>query len=89
METNGAFKIEDGIPIPEDIRGMRPGYSRILRALEVGQSFFIAETDLIEARKYQSRISAAGRTIALRKSGAGRKFVTRKFDDGIRVWRTA
>lgn len=69
-----AYKIERGIPIPPK-GGERTGLTATLRALDVGDSFLIAnEKERLRALHFASR--------------AGVKIATRKVEGGIRVWRT-
>lgn len=69
------FKIEKGVPVPPSRGGRRTVYP--WRDMEVGDSALIPGGD-------QARIGASVRTFGL---SAGRKFVTRKVEGGVRVWR--
>lgn len=70
------FKIETGIPIPE-IGSRKSGISFALRALNVGDSFFIPEKGLNYTTGFVGQI---------RKS-TGRQFACRTIDGGVRIWR--
>lgn len=75
--NSNVFKIEDGIPIPG--RGRRSGFSEVVRQLAVGQSVLVGGP--------QRNIAAQAASVALRAMD-GRKYLTRKAEGGIRVWRT-
>ena len=82
------YKIEKGIKIPDPVAGTSSGQpSRVtatLQLLENGDSFGIADTlDAMKASKIVRDFNARQRT-----STQPRKFVTRKYREGIRVWRT-
>lgn len=66
-------KIDKGIPVPTETRVRASKYP--LAEMEVGDSFF-TEKDI---KGMISRFAAKHN---------GKKFVTRKEGDGIRVWRT-
>ena len=75
------FTIARGIPIPEK----RTRFSSILntlpfRELEVGESFVAPDFNHKNGYQLCQRMA---------KAAPGRKFVTRKVGDGVRIWRTA
>lgn len=71
-------KIESGVPVPASYKNGRPP-SYPFREMEVGQSIYIPATEVFP-RYAAKRAYAAGRR-------AGFKFVCRRDDDGVRVWR--
>jgi hypothetical protein len=72
------LKIEKGIPIPPDMRGMTKGKRKYPFAeMEVGDSI------LLEQKK------ASGIGSYAQKCLPGAKFSTRKVEGGIRIWRLA
>lgn len=74
------YVIEKGVPIPQDRgQGHRTGFSRALRALEVGDSMLVPEMT-------QNGVSA--RASSLSKI-TGQKFITRRVEGGIRIWRVS
>lgn len=72
------IKIEKGIPIPEGDgrRGRAPKYP--WRNMEVGDSFFVRE-----------KPSAVARGACEAGKRCGRKFISRRIDDGVRIWRVS
>jgi hypothetical protein len=72
------LQIEKGVPIPPKTttkgRRMNP-----IRELEVGDSVLIAG-------KYQENVASRAGRITRQ---TGRRFVTRKVEGGVRVWRVA
>ena len=68
------LKIEKDIPLPEQNFG---AFTSTLRQMEIGDSIFV--TNPSSARAILTRIA----------KDEGRKFVTRKEGDGIRIWRAA
>lgn len=74
------YIIESNIPAPVTRRG--PASSMPFEQLQLGQSFFVPLKD---------KAISTVRTQVWRyqKKHPGTVFVTRVFDDGIRVWRTA
>jgi hypothetical protein len=75
QEMKMDYVIEDGIEIPKPRRG-RKGEKYPLSRLLVGQSFFVAGQEK----------SFLG-SIARSNKYAGKKFITRKVEGGVRVWR--
>ena len=75
-------RIEDGIPIPQSksARG-RPDsdFQKTLTAMEVGQSFLVPED-------INRSIVSSSLTYNAKKN-EGRKYITRKVKEGVRVWR--
>lgn len=79
VQTAG-FNLEDGVEVPQRTRLGRWDF---LKTMAVGQSFLIANSEYqnpqIEARKaYQAGLKTHGISL-----------VTRKVENGIRIWRTA
>jgi hypothetical protein len=82
------YKIDKGVKIHDPIAGQSSGQpSRVtatLQLLEKGDSFGIADAlEAMKASKIVRDFNARQRT-----STQPRKFVTRKYREGIRVWRT-
>lgn len=78
------LKIEDGIPIPEQVRPKKSKYV-ITREMKVNQSIFIqcSKTDLKnEMGKCRSYVDSYGR-----KQTPMYKYLFRTVDGGFRVWR--
>lgn len=71
-------KIESGIPMPACYKNGRPS-SYPFREMEVGQSIYIPASETFP-RHAAKRAYAAGRR-------AGMKFVCRRDDNGVRIWR--
>jgi len=72
------IKIESGIPIEATYAtGRKSKYP--WREMEVGDSFFI---DGMPIKHASTRAWEAGRR-------AGRKFICRRQDNGVRIWRVA
>ncbi len=74
MNTNGEIKIDKGIPIPNRTGGRNRKYP--VGEMGIGDSF------LCESK---TRINVAG----WHKSMAPKRFVTRKTEEGWRIWRIA
>lgn len=81
MEKNNIFtpEIERGIPIPKE-RTRYPGKKITYpwKDMEVGDSFFLSSANtnsVCSAARVYARFNRA-------------KFITRTYDDGVRVWRT-
>lgn len=70
--------IESNIPMPASYKNGRPA-SYPFRDMQVGQSIYIPATDVFP-RHAAKRAYAAGRR-------AGMKFVCRRDEGGVRVWR--
>jgi hypothetical protein len=71
----GKYKIEKDVSI-ESVAKFP------LSEMEIGNSFLIAEKE--EARKLRNSLGAFYKT----KAGKGKRFMTKKTEDGVRVWRT-
>lgn len=78
------YKIEKNIPIPKKIGvGRKAKDYYPLEKMQVGDSFLIRFKYTTKERlKIASRIS-----MWQKRNGAGKKFATRRVDEGIRVWR--
>lgn len=74
---NMKFKIEDGIPLPDDGASQYP-----IEDLKKGQSFLVPAKGAKEEMKVRNIVN--GRK---RKYKGKRKFTTHKVKGGIRVWR--
>lgn len=75
-----ALKIERGIPIPQNGRNGRTwGLSAVLRKMKPKESVFVPNADPLNTCRTASRIG--GLTKA--------KFVTRRVDGGVRIWRVS
>lgn len=74
MKTNGALKIEKGVPLPSKAR--KSEVADLMRAMKKGDSI------LIHGRKGDSVRTSASTYI-----GIG-KYAVRAEGDGFRVWRT-
>ena len=74
------FKIESGVPIPNEARSGRTKYP--LDRLQVGNSFFVPTTALKKAQNLRA-------TFSVRAKKKGIKIVSIADETGIRVWRTA
>ena len=70
------FKIEKGIEIPS---GRKASRVYPFDKMEVGDSF------LVNAKE-QVKVMSSARPYGIR---TGKKFVSRKMEDGVRVWRYA
>jgi hypothetical protein len=71
------MNIEKNISIPRE--GMYP-----LKDMDIGDSFMMEAFDKIVMMK---RIRSAIHTYT-KGAGAGKKFITRAVDEGVRCWRT-
>ncbi len=69
-KQTGEFKIVKGIPMPH--KGNSSGIGKVLKEMEIGDSFFVA------GRRPYGNILAYHRP---------KKFATRAVKDGFRVWR--
>ena len=79
-----SFKIEDNVPIPDArIRGAQQPLIDALRALDVGQSFFVPTDACKFPFTYSGKVAKA----------SGVKFTCRKAEEkgkaGHRIWRFA
>lgn len=99
------FQIEDNIPVPAISGRGRTGTTYPFDQLEVGQSFFVANTEEKPnaAKSLASTVSSATARYAeptgntkMNKKGEEvpemretRKFIVRSVEGGARVWRTA
>jgi len=70
--------VEKGIPIPNFRTAPRQG-KYPWRTMEVGDSFYVENTT-------SERFGPQAREAGIR---TGRSFTIRKFENGVRVWRTA
>jgi hypothetical protein len=71
--------IEKGVPMP----ARRPGRRRYpFREMEVGDSF------VVETVQDRERVKATLWHYTRTGTGKGRKFASRKVDEGFRIWRT-
>lgn len=79
------FKIEDGIPVMGRghrlINRERAEMLEAAAALTVGQSFLVPVNTRTEVSRVHAMISAA------KKLHIGKLFISRKSNDGIRIWR--
>ena len=73
------IKIESGIPIPSSNRRKGTGRGAAFEAMNVGDS-------VLFIKGHQSNIAASFAAFAYRDGGR-KKFITRKMDGGVRVWR--
>lgn len=74
------MKIDRHIPPPTNLRADIPPGSHPFRRMDVGDSVLFPH----EPKGYQSAPAAYARKFGQR---SGKKFVTRKEGDGVRVWR--
>lgn len=72
------FKIETDVPIPQSAHGRPPKYP--FRELEIGESFFVQNTEDHQVRTIRFLISYY-------KKKHGLKFKTMRENNGLRVWR--
>ena len=72
------IKIEDGIPLPDDVNAHGRPEQFPFSILEIGQSFWI---EGLTSRRL-SHVQYA------RKKYPDRSFITRTVEGGVRVWRT-
>ena len=73
------IKIDKNIPVPANASARYPWAE-----MEVGDSFFVEDKENIYSQ--QSSLSTAGRVWAnAHKNGS--KFITRKVEKGLRIWR--
>lgn len=80
-KSNGALKIESGIPVPEHYgKGNYRGVSGTLRKLKVGQSVLLEQ---YENTHTPSRLAHQV------KKATGFVFVCRAVEGGVRVWRAS
>lgn len=71
------YKIENDIPVPPNrSKNARNAFTDAVKALDVGQSFFV--------EMLQANVCTRANIIA---KATGRKFTTRKVEGGIRIWR--
>jgi hypothetical protein len=83
-----AFTIEKGVPIPSDGKQTQ-GFSAMLRAMEVGDSFVVPYDAPGMAKSAGVATNVASRAAQFARANPGFKFVTRTVDGGTRVWRVA
>lgn len=78
-KSNGTnYKIEKDVPVPISKRSVYP-----FRAMEIGDSILVDEN---YSRELMSKYNNAARNFC-RKAKLDWNFITRKTDEGIRVWR--
>lgn len=69
------YQFSDNVPMP-----VKPGRASMIRAMGVGQSFAVPDTEITKFRA----------AISIVKQTTGRQFATRKLDTGgYGIWRTA
>jgi hypothetical protein len=78
MNSNGQFKIEDGIPLPPKTTN---SLAAALRQIAVGQSVFAAGRKLRDVSSQACHLQ--------KTTEDARKFTCRTVDGGVRVWRIA
>ncbi len=76
-QTNGAIKIERGIPVP--LNSVKRSSKYPLREMEVGDSFSIPKDQRLQLSSY---MTSAGRDM-------NAKFISRQDGNIVRVWRVA
>tara|TARA_R110000868_G_C10549144_1_gene735727 strand:- start:287 stop:499 length:213 start_codon:yes stop_codon:yes gene_type:complete len=69
-----SIKIDKGVPIPSRVATLKAIYP--WSTMDVGDSFYVEDASV------GNRTSDVGSRI-------GRKFISRKEGDGVRIWRTA
>lgn len=77
-----SFSIEQGIPIPNK-HGSRTTIKYPLDKMNVGDSFLVEcdSSDYSETNKIRGRVQYQSKTVT-------GKFVTRKVEKGVRIWRS-
>ena len=75
------FIVEKNIPIPAPMKSSR--WKQIVSKMEIGDSV------LVETRNQAIALTIAARSLPTNRLYNHMKFVTRKTDGGVRVWRTA
>jgi hypothetical protein len=80
MAERQDIKIEKGIPMPSAYRAGK--WVKIMRQMEVGDSFLATAATRIDARKLQINIRGCSRVIK------DKKYATRMVAGGVRMWRT-
>ena len=81
-----SYEIRSDIPIPGTSKRYTM-YGDVLDALKVGDSFEVeCPKEKEENRKKRQQVSVA---IARHAARAGKKFMSRKTRNGVRVWRIA
>tara|TARA_R100000935_G_scaffold16278_1_gene32319 strand:- start:392 stop:721 length:330 start_codon:yes stop_codon:yes gene_type:complete len=90
-ETQGevdAFFIEEGVPLPEDVRGTQTRYP--FSKMRIGDSIFIRMKEGDDSKRMKNRLSQATRTFG-KKQQPEMHFVLRyRLENeisGVRVWR--
>ena len=72
------IKFDKGVPLPS----LRAEYRHFnLDRMEIGDSFFLEDTDGQTAHRMQSMVSHLNHT------DESRRYITRRVDGGIRTWR--
>lgn len=83
------FKIDKDVPIPRAATGdtrSRGNQTMVYpwRVMNVGDSFFVADDG---KPNLQTRMAVLAHSYRTRGHGLGKQFVTRKENDGVRIWR--
>ena len=73
-KRNDVFIVESNIPVPPISTGPKSSKSMISKDMNSGQSFLVSDT------KSAQRVYAAAKKMGVR-------IITRKVDDGVRIWR--
>lgn len=77
------LSVDKDVPIPEVPRPGRPSIK--WPSLEVGESLFIEAQSPKEIRTARARLASGYKGARV----SGQTFVTRKVENGVRLWRTA
>ena len=75
------FIVEKNIPIPAPMKSSK--WKQIVSKMEIGDSV------LVETRNQAVALTIAAKFLPTNRLHNHMKFVTRKTDGGVRVWRTA
>jgi len=74
------LKIEDGVPLPTDLRKRTTGITAVMRQMKPGQSVLLPQ--------YRTTLNAGAARMAARLLGPeGFQFTMRTVEGGVRVWR--
>lgn len=76
------FKIEDGVPLPTGGRGKYGEFYTALEKLQPGQSFEVPASYMTGKCDASTIVSTWARDKGLKK-----QFVTRRTQNGFRIWR--